>query len=189
MRRELIRTEVMAIVHGLSEYRICNSIKSNLKIKHEIIARDKGKTSIQINGIMNILGDKRFRSFKEFINCFKDIRHDNKGKLLNFRLFIIMDVDDCSEDIKKRFINKEIFARHWLCDYITPIFNEPNLERTMSVAGIQVQKKKDYILIFPTNHGDLDIEKAKQFYDQLASCKCSNMDEYVRYCLSIKGIS
>lgn len=33
----------------------------------------------------------------------------------------------------------------------------------MEQAKVIAEKKKDYIKIFPTNHGDLDIEKAKAF--------------------------
>lgn len=180
-----IMTRVMTIVHGQSEYRICCSIKSNLKIKHEIISRDKGKTSIQIDGLKDLLNkDKRFRSFKDFINYFPDIEN-KKGKLLNFKLFIIMDVDDCSDDTKNRFLIKELFSKHWLYDYIIPIYNDPNLEKTMELAKIPIIKKKDYIQIFPTNHGDLDVGKAKEFYEKLKNCKCTNLDEYVKYCLDV----
>lgn len=174
----------MAIVHGQSEYCICCSIKSNLRIKHEIIARDKGKTSIQVNGIMNILKDSRFCSFKNFIKSFPDIEHE-KNVLLNFRLFIIMDLDDCSPKTKSCFLDKSLFKNHWLYNYITPIYNDPNLEKTMEEAGIQVQKKKDYIVIFPTNHGDLDVDIAKNFRETLKKCKCTNLEEYVEYCLSV----
>lgn len=135
-----IKTKVMAMIHGRSEYHICKSIQSLLKIKQEIIARDKGKSSIQNNGIMDILmKDSRFMSFHSFIRSFPDIEH-NKGILLDFNLFIIMDVDDCTAEMKKRFLNKELFKKHWLYDYINPIYNDPNLEKTMAQAGTQFIK-------------------------------------------------
>ena len=176
--REPVAMEVMAIVHGQSEYRICSSIKSNLRLKHGIIARDKGKTSIQITSVMDILNDYRFKSFKNFIREFDDVKH-NKGKLLSFSLFIIMDVDDCTLDQKSKFISKEMFKDHWLFEYIVPIYNDPNLEATMRAAKIEVQHKKDYILIFPTNHGDLDIRTACEFQEKVKKCRCSNLNEYV----------
>lgn len=184
MKREPVKSHVMTIVHGKSEFLICNSIKSNLRIKHEIIARDKGKTSIQINGVMDILQDKRFRSFTDFKRNFPDFEYEKK-EIKNFALFIIMDLDDCTEEMQAKYLSREIFAKHWLHKYIVPIYNKPNLERTMEEAGIQVQKKKDYILIFPTNHGDLNLNMAKEFLQKLQKCKCTNMDQYVEYCLSL----
>lgn len=134
--------------------------------------------------LLKILNDSRFKSFKQFTDSFPDIEIDG-GKLLNFKLFIIMDVDDCNKDMKNRFITKELFSKHWLYDYIVPIYNDPKLEKTMELAKIPIVKKKDYIQIFPTNHGDLDVEKAKEFYEKLKKCKCTNLDEYIKYCLDI----
>ena len=45
---------------------------------------------------------------------------------------------------------------------LVPIYNSPNLEQTMKEANIPIVKKSEYIQIFPTNHGDLDIDKAKE---------------------------
>lgn len=186
MKKQPVKTRVMSIVHGKSELAICSSIKSNLRLKHEIIARDNGKSSIQINGLKSLLNDSRFCSFRNFVKAFPDVEHDKHG-LLHFRLFIIMDVDDCDEATKKQFISGELFAQHWLKDYIIPIYNEPNLEHTMKQAGIEVQKKKDYIQIFPTNHGDLDVAMAKDFLQKLKKYSCTNLDEYVEYCLSLNS--
>lgn len=176
--KKTIKLEIMTIVHGQSEYKLCTSIKSNLRIKHEIIARNKGKSSIQITSIMDVLNGQAFK------RNYSDVEVRN-GKLINFKLFIIMDVDDCTEEQKKAFYNKSMFKDHWLYDYIVPIYNRPNLEETMRQIGINVQKKSDYITIFPTNHGDLDMSMAKSFYDKLASCKCSNLDEYVSSCIGV----
>ncbi|BAE86597.1 hypothetical protein DSY4808 [Desulfitobacterium hafniense Y51] len=174
--------EIMSIVHGQSEYRICSSIKSNLRLKHEIIARDKGKTSIQVTSVMNILNDRRFATFKGFIRQFTDVNYE-KGKLLNFSLFIIMDVDDCTPEQKNEFITKEMFKNHWLYEYIVPIYNDPNLEAAMKEAHIEVKRKKDYIIIFPTNHGDLDVTIAKEYLDKTKRCKCSNLYRYIEHCI------
>lgn len=184
MKNIPLKTKVMTIVHGQSEYRICCSLKSNLRIKHEIIAEKKGKKSIQINGLMKILEDSRFRSFDAFVKCFVDVEHKRK-KLINFRLFIIMDVDDCTKEKKNRYLSKEMFSKHWMYDYIVPIYNEPDLEKTMEKAKIPIMKKQDYILIFPTNKGDLDVKIAREFLDTLRDCECSNLDKYVEYCLSL----
>lgn len=174
----------MSIVHGKSEYLICKSIKSNLKIKHEIIANDKGTHPIQITSLMRCLNGQNLKSFRNFIRSYSDVEYE-KGKLINFSLFIIMDVDDCSPIEKDRFLSKEMFREHWLNDYIIPIFNEPNLESTMKTANIKVESKKDYIVVFPTNHGDLDMDIAKEFEGKLRRCGCSNLSRYVQYCIEI----
>lgn len=179
-----ITTKVMSIVHGQSEFLICCAVKSNLKLKHEIIARERGKSNIQVNSILDILNDKRFCTFKNFINNFPDIEY-KKGKLINFKLFIIMDVDDCTSETKNKYINKELFKNHWLYEYIVPIYNDPDLEHTMNNANILITRKKDYFIVFPTNHGDLDIKMACDFLEKLKRCKNSNMFEYIEYCLSI----
>jgi len=174
----------MTIVHGLSEYCICTSVKSNLKIKQEIISRKNGRQSIQINSLHTLLNDNRFKSFNTFTRNFPDIEN-KKSKLVGFRLFIIMDVDDCDEETKERYKNKEMFRGHWIFDYINPIFNEPNLEKTMDETGIKIDRKKDYIKVFPTNHNGTNIEMAEEFAGTLRKCKSTNMEEYIDYCLVI----
>lgn len=182
--RETVKMEVMSIVHGKSEYNICSSIKSNLRLKHEIIARKRGQSSIQVTSIMKVLQDRRFINFRNFVSEFTDVEH-KKGRLLNFFLFIIMDVDDCTPEQRENFINKKMFENHWLYDYIIPIYNIPNLESTMMQAKIKIERKRDYIVVFPTNHGDLDIDIAKDYLKKIKSCKCSNLDKYIQYCVSL----
>ena len=63
-----------------------------------------------------------------------------------------------------------MFDGHWLKDYIVPIYNDPNLEETMKKASIPINKKKEYITIFPTSHGDLDIAVAEKLYEKLKNC-------------------
>jgi len=63
-----------------------------------------------------------------------------KKELIGFKLFIIMELDDCSIEMRNRFLDKEIFSKHWLYDYIMPIYNDPDLEQTMYEAGIEIQK-------------------------------------------------
>ena len=55
MRRKPTKLSVMSIVHGKSELLMCSSVKSNLKIKHEIHSKDKGRSSIQENRVKNSL--------------------------------------------------------------------------------------------------------------------------------------
>ena len=186
MKKSSFKTRVMTIVHGKSEYCICSSIKSNLRIKHEIYADKKGAKSIQIDSLMNVLESTKFNSFRNFTKHFPDVAY-HKKRLIDFKLFIIMDLDDCSIEMRNRYLNKEMFAKHWLYEYIVPIYNDPNLEQTMCEAGVTINKneKKKYFTVFPTNHGDLDIEMAQEFLESLKQCKNSNLAIYVEHCLSL----
>ena len=51
-----------------------------------------------------------------------------------------MDTDDCSEDEKRKFINKEMFKGHWAYDYIVPIYNIPELETVLTEAKVPFTK-------------------------------------------------
>lgn len=184
--KKIAKTQVMSIVHGKSELAICSSVKSNLRLKHEIYADKKGAKSIQVTSLMNILNNTTFSSYESFTKRYDDIECKDK-KLIGFKLFIIMDLDDCNEEMKNRFKNKEMFAKHWLYEYIVAIYNNPNLEQTMKDIKIPIKKneKKKYFLIFPTNHGDLDIQKATDFSQKLKKSKNSNLYKYIDYCLSL----
>jgi hypothetical protein len=176
---------IMAIVHGKSELDLCKSIRSNLRIKHKIIAHNNGASSIQISGILDEFRSYHFGSFKEFIKEYPDVEY-KKGILQNFRLFIIMDVDDCDEQDKERYKNGQMFEAHWLHKYITPIFNDPNLERTMKQAGIQVKDKKIYQDLFQINHGALDVSTVEELMETMRQCPSTNLEEYLSYCLAIE---
>lgn len=165
MRRKPTKLSVMSIVHGKSELLMCSSVKSNLKIKHEIHSKDKGRSSIQVNSVMNELNSKKFNMSLKKFSQEHDIEYDSKNnKLVNFKLFIIMDLDDCSLEKAKQFKDKSMFNGHPLYDYIVPIYNYPNLEQTMQDIGINIdknEKTKGYRRYFPTNKGDLDIHMAE----------------------------
>jgi hypothetical protein len=176
---------IIAIVHGKSEYQLCACIKSNLRIKHEVIGKDKGEHSIQVTSILGMLeSDSRFRSFSGFRSSFRDI-DVVRNRIGGIKIFIIMDVDDCSEAQKRDFINKEMFRGHWLYDYIIPIYNDPKFEATLKEADIPYKQKRDYVEIFPTNHGDLDLNIAKEYEQKFRSCKCTNLEEYLCHCITI----
>lgn len=184
MRTNVSHQRIMTIVHGKSEYAICSNIKSNLRLPQEIIANNKGRSSIQITGLMNILNDNRFKNIHTFKAEYPRVEV-KKNALIDFQLFIIMDTDDCTDSQKASFIDKSMFKSHWLYPYIVPIYNSPNLEQTMKEANIPIVRKSEYIQIFPTNHGDLDLNKAKEFLESLKLCRNSNLSVYVERCIEL----
>ena len=182
------------IVHGKSEKQICDYIKSNLRLKMEVISEKKGEKSIQINGLGHLLKDKRFSSFRQFIKFFDDVEvvgEKTKKKLAPyFKIFIIMDTDDCAEEQKRRYITKEMFQGHWAYDYIIPIFNSPDLESVLVKAGIKFEKKgadrkKEYIKIFPTDtkYSHREGVELQTFANNLKNVEDSNLHQFIQHCL------
>ena len=185
----------IVIVHGKSEKQICEYIKSNMRLHMEIIGKSKGENSIQINGLQTFFNkDKRFATYKDFINFFQDVEivtQEKKKKIASyFKIFIIMDTDDCSENQKKKYISKELFKGHWAYEYIVPIYNSPELESVMVKAGIKFEKKgkerkKEYIKIFPTDKKNMCNQSVELniFAKDLVDVKETNLDEFVKYCI------
>ncbi len=109
----------------------------------------------------------------------------------DFKIFIIMDTDDCSIQQKENFISKKMFKAHWAYDYIVPIFNTPDLENVMVRAGIKFEKKgaerkKEYIKIFPTDkkYSNREGVELESFVENLKKVKDTNLYDFVQCCLA-----
>lgn len=184
-------TKCIVIVHGKSEFALVKYIYTNLHLPVKIVAKDKGRNSIQINGLSDYLNKKPFRTLREFANEYS-IEYDKKAKCLkNFKLFIIMDTDDCDERTKSKYISGVMFEGHPLKEYIVPIYNISNLEDVMIKAGIMVKRIPDsqkgsyYTKIFPINTGALSVDTVNQvrtFAKKLKGIKETNMLAFVEYC-------
>ena len=92
--------KAIVIVHGKSEFQMCDFIKRKLKLKIEIVSKIKGANSIQISSIMKRLKGKDIDTLDNFKNTYKDDLEIKDNKIIidkDFRIFIIMDTDDCKE--------------------------------------------------------------------------------------------
>lgn len=157
----------------------------------KIIAKDKGRGSIQINGLLDCLNRPQFLSIKRFVREYS-VEYDSKSKrLVNFKLFIIMDTDDCDESARRKYISSEMFQGHPLKEYIVPIYNITNLEDVMIRSGIMVkripvsQKGTYYTKIFPINTEPLSADTVNQirtFAMKINGIKETNMLEFIEYC-------
>ena len=132
-------------------------ISSNLRLPVVPYGKDKGRHSIQITRLTDELASQNFRSIDEFADTFC-VETSGRGKskrLLNFKLFIIMDTDDCTDKQRDDYISGRMFAGHWLREYIVPIYNTPNLDIVLYKAGIidsiPLDKGDFYENIFPIN--------------------------------------
>lgn len=184
MKLNEVKCQVIAIVHGKSEYVICKNICSNLRIKHKIYSDKKGGKSIQIGGLNKTLNNAHFRDINGFKQYYDEVEF-KRNVPVNLKLFIIMDVDDCTEEEKQSFITGKMFSNHWLSKWIIPIYNNPNLEKTMEEAGINIIHKKDYFEIFKPNHGNLNVNDVEKLCADLTKCSCTNIDMFLDYCLSL----
>lgn len=185
-------TKCAVIVHGKSEFALVKYIYTNLHLPVKIIAKDKGRGSIQINGLLDYLNKKQFRTLKGFADEYS-VEYDKKTKsLINFKLFIIMDTDDCDDGIKTKFVSGDMFEGHPLKEYIVPIYNISNLEDVMIKARIMVKKIPDaqkgsyYAKIFPINTEPLSMDTVNQvrtFAEKIKGIKETNMLTFIEYCL------
>lgn len=184
-------TRCVVIVHGKSELHLIKFIYTNLHLPVKIISENKGRGCIQINGLKDYLSKKTFESLSVFAKEYL-IEYDKKTrKLKNFKLFIVMDTDDCSEESKKEYVSGEMFRGHPLQEYIVPIYNITNLEDVMIKAGIMTKRITDskkgtyYSKIFPINTESVSSDTLKQirtFASRIKNVKQTNMLEFIEYC-------
>lgn len=73
-------TRCAVIVHGKSEFILVKYIYTNLHLPVKIIAKDKGRGSIQINGLSDYLNKKQFTSLKEFADAYS-VEYDKKQEI------------------------------------------------------------------------------------------------------------
>lgn len=190
--KQLNYTKAVVIVHGKSEKQICQYIKNKLRLKMEIFSDKNGEKAIQITSLKNTLNNKIFKSYRTFTRAFEDIETKEDGKTFvdDFKIFIIMDTDDCTEEQKEAFINKEMFKDHWAYNYIVPIYNIPELESVLEKANIPFTKtgnkrKKEYIKLFPTDskYEKTDQIQIKELLDKLKKQNNTNLNEFLEFCL------
>lgn len=179
------------IVHGKSEKQICQYIKSKLRLKMEIESDRNGEKAIQITSLLTLLHNKKFRSLSSFIRNYEDVEvRDGNCLSPNFKIFIIMDTDDCTEKQKQMYKSKEMFRNHWAYDYIVPIYNSPELETILTKAQVPftktgVKRKKEYIKLFPTDdkYGKTDIVQIEELIKNLSKVRDTNLDKFLAFCL------
>jgi len=186
-------TKCVVIVHGKSELLFVKYIYTNLHLPVKIIAKSNGRNSIQIGGLLDFMKRGAFKNLEAFAEEYA-IEYDRKNKCLkNFKLFTIMDTDDCDENTRDRYITGELFQGHMLEKYIVPIYNICNLEDVMIKAKIMVHKISDsdkgkhYTRIFPINKKPVSydtIEEVRTFAKRIENIQQTNMTEFINYCVS-----
>ena len=82
-------------------------ITTNLHLNVRQYSKDKGAHSIQITDLTKLLNSKPFKTISSFSAEYPvEIKgKGSKSKLEDFKLFIIMDTDDCTEEQKQDYIS------------------------------------------------------------------------------------
>ncbi len=175
------------IAHGKSELLLAEHIKSNLHLPIEIYSLKNGKTSIQIDSLMTILGNTDFKNKSKLKQ--KYIIEENNKKFINFFIMPIMDLDDTTEEKIKKYKNGEMFKNHWLSPYIIPIWNDINLDHVLydlkliSKLPNDKEKGKVYEELFPKNTGQADLEQVNKLLKYFESTTKTNMNIFIEKCL------
>ena len=178
-------TKGVIICHGKSEYIFAKSLKNNLRLKIEIEGKDNGDQSIQLTSITKYLDNKWCKNIREISKKY-DVEYKKK-ELLNFKIFIIMDIDEkeLTDEMIENFKNGNMFLKYDYHDYVVPIFNDDNMDNVLRRMGYSIdsnEKVKGYKKIFPGDVGDLNafIKIKDKFKDR----KDSNMYELLDYLYS-----
>ena len=175
------------IAHGKSELLLAEHIKSNLHLPIEIYSLKNGKTSIQIDSLMTILGNNDFKNKSKLKQ--KYIIEEKNKKFINFFIMPIMDLDDTIEEKIKKYKNGEMFKNHWLSPYIIPIWNDINLDHVLydlkliSKLPNDKEKGKVYEELFPKNTGQADLEQVNKLLKYFESTNKTNMNIFIEKCL------
>lgn len=180
-------TKAIVIVHGKSELAITQFVRSNLRLPIDIVSRDKGRSSIQINSLHNILTDFRFKNIRQFGSNFTSVEIKKK-EIVGCKIFIIMDLDDATPKEQEAYKNGVMFNKYWLKDYIVPIYNNTCLEDVLKNMGYPYattkSKKGDYVTVFPVaDSRGADRNQIEDFCDSCKKCKHTNMEVLLEYCL------
>lgn len=175
------------IAHGKSELLLAEHIKSNLHLPIEIYSLKNGKTSIQIDSLMTILGNNDFKNKSKLKQ--KYIIEEKNKKFITFFIMPIMDLDDTTEEKIKKYKNGEMFKNHWLSPYIIPLWNDINLDHVLydlkliSKLPNDKEKGKVYEELFPKNTGQADLEQVNKLLKYFESTEKTNMNIFVEKCL------
>lgn len=184
-------TCAVVICHGMSEYKMISDIQSKLRLNIKVYARQKGRSSIQIDKLPDIFQNRTFKSVKALTSEFETIK-SSKRQLIDCKIFTIMDVDDCKDQsVRKNYMSGHIsgIGDHELKPYIVPIYFKENLEDALRDIGFPFVAKTDrekhnYVKVFDPVKGVLvDEESIEKLQRKCAKSEKTNLDLFLKYCL------
>lgn len=194
-KRKINYCRAIIICHGKSEKLLFDKIKSVLRIKIEVRGNDNGNSSIKIQGIANYLQRQEYQNRKDFCNTFfgtgfSDLLSSKQltSRIQKVKIFVVMDVDDASEDQLERYKKSEYFYPKWLKPCFVPIYNDHNLEQTVKKMGYEIPNSKhDKAPFYRKLWADkiTTVEDVKNLQQKMKCCQCTNMELVLDYLLKI----
>lgn len=189
--RRINHLKAIIIVHGKSEKVIFENIVRTFKLNIFIDSDKNGEKSIQINGLKKRLNNTIFKNLRSFKDKFSTVEVNNEQLNKDFKVFIVMDTDDCTEEIALKYKNKDLFKKHWLYDHIVPIFNTRDLEEVLEKTKFPFtlngsERKREYFGIIKKYNTP---DKMKEFMlginNLLKSNLNTNMNELFDFILNL----
>lgn len=155
----------------------------------------KRKTSIQIDGLLHEL-KTNFADLSALNNNRKISLPIEKNRIAtdDFKIFTIMDTDDCSNP--EKYITGALFDQYKLKDYVVPIYNKDNLEQILYSCGLipkifnDSEKVKEYGKLFPISRTPLGksgskINDMQTMANILRENRNTNMEKLLDYFIEL----
>ena len=185
-----IYTPAIVVVHGKSEKIIAEHIKSNLRLNLHIHNRT---TSIQIAGLLHEL-TTNFPNANALNRNPQLTLNIQKGIIKDFKIFTLMDTDDCTSEMRADYISGELFKDYSLKDYVVPIYTDPDLEqvfynsRLIPKVFTDDEKVEGYKRCFPKISPPFDEVKNKEAElriksEALKKNRKTNFYDFIDYCI------
>lgn len=174
--------DTMVVVHGKSEALLCRRLSQLLRMRMEIVSRRGGEESILISHLPEFLSAYPFDSESSLHKEHPALGYTpRKGRRMpDLLIFTIMDVD-MDSDLLRSYLSRDLFKGLPFQDRIVPIFSNPNLDCVMEEAGfgsVVSKKVRSYSRMMDQITDPLDL------YRRLSECESTNLDTFVRHCLS-----
>lgn len=178
----------IVIVHGKSELLMMEYLKRKFRLNIAIISNNNGKSSIQVNGLLNFISSNtKLKSLKVVEKEF--IPNVVGNKLIDCPIFTIMDLDDCDEKEAELYRTGKMFAGTWIEEYILPIWFSPHFDEAMKKAELlnklpsDKEKGKVYTNLFKNEMNGL--KELTVFKEKMEKCKNTNIEVLVQYLADI----
>ncbi|WP_176719268.1 hypothetical protein [Levilactobacillus brevis] len=146
-------------------------------------------TIYQITKLPDTFSGEYLKSVKALTNRYATI-DVKKKKLVNCKIFTLMDVDDCKDiSVKNNYLNGHIsgIGEHELKPFVEPIYCKENFEEVLKdihfpyIAKTNRQKHR-YVEVFDPSTGILtDEESIAKLRDQCASSAKTNLEQFLTY--------
>lgn len=188
-------TRALIMPIGKSSKKICQYIIQNLRLSIEIKEDINVSKGTNFDIIINILNDNEHKTLNAFYNTYKGIDIEGTGedrKIKKFKIFIVLDLEQCSEVEKQEYLDKTIFKSHWAYEYIVPIFNDKNLEDALKECNVSYEKKEfkdkkmNYVKVFPIvnkfRQKKTERTEVEEFRNLIKDSKRTNLKKMLDYC-------